>query len=234
VRPGLFAELGYNALTLSEDSWASGMLIGRTVTAESIEAYYDEAMPTDVITKKLFSVDEFERMAEAGILSEDCRYELIRGEVIEMPPPGSLHASRVKRLNRLFTSRLGESAIISVQDPVVLDRYSEPVPDLALLRSREDFYAVAHPSPEDVLLLVEVAESSLIWDRTTKAKLYAESGIVEYWLLDIRGDALIVHAQPQNGVYRNIVTVTRGETVQPQQFTGLLFTVAEILGPPET
>jgi Uma2 family endonuclease len=187
-------------------------------------------MSTDVITKKLFTVDEFERMAEVGILSEDCRYELIRGEVMEIARPGSPHASRVKRLIRLFTSRLGESVIVSVQDPVVLDRYSAPVPDVALLRSRDDFYASAHPSPDDVLLLVEVADSSLEWDRTIKAELYAETRIAEYWVLDVRGDALIVHANPQNGAYATILMLRRGETVRPQQLTGIVFTVDEILG----
>ena len=182
------------------------------------------------VTKKLFTVDEFERMAEVGILSEDCRYELIRGEVMEMARPGSPHASRVKRLNRLFTSRLGESVIVSVQDPVVLDRYSAPVPDVALLRSRHDFYASAHPSPEDVLLLVEVADSSLEWDRTVKAALYAETRIAEYWLLDIRGDALIVHSNPQNGAYATVVMLRRGETIQPHRVVGIVFTVDEILG----
>ncbi|HYR41478.1 MAG TPA: Uma2 family endonuclease, partial [Terriglobia bacterium] len=191
---------------------------------------YDEAMSTDVITKKLFTVDEFQRMGEVGILAEDCRYELIRGEVIEMPRPGSPHASRVKRLNRLFTSRLGESVIVSVQDPVILDRYSEPVPDVALLRPRVDFYASENPSPEDVLLLVEVADSSLKWDRTVKAELYAETKIAEYWVLDVRGGALIVHSNPQKGAYETIVTLCRGETIRPSQLSGIVFTVDEILG----
>jgi Uma2 family endonuclease len=187
-------------------------------------------MSADVITKKLFTVDEFQRMSEVGILSENSRHELIRGEVIEMPQVGSPHASRVKRLIRLFTTRLGESVIVSVQDPVILNRYSEPVPDLALLRSRNDFYASGHPSAEDVLLLVEVADTSLKWDQTVKAELYAEAGIAEYWLLDVRGDALIVHLNPHRGSYGNTVTLRRGENIQPQQLPGVVFTVGEILG----
>ena len=187
-------------------------------------------MPTDVIAKKLFTVDEFLRMEEAGILSDDCRYELIRGEVIEVSPPGSPHASRVKRLNRLFNTRLGESVIVSIQDPVVLDRYSAPLPDVASLRPKKDFYNEAHPQPEDVLLLVEVADSSLNWDRTVKAGLYAETRIAEYWLLDVRGDVLIVHADLRNGIYESISTRRRGETVIPRHLPAFEFTVDEILG----
>jgi Uma2 family endonuclease len=187
-------------------------------------------MPTDVIAKKLFTVDEFLRMEEAGILSDDCRYELIRGEVIEVPRPASAHASRVKRLIRVFTSRLGESVIVGVQDPVVLDRYSAPLPDVVLLRPKTDFYSEAHPESEDVLLLVEVADSSLNWDRTVKAGLYAETGIAEYWLLDVRGDALIVHSDLRNGMYASISTRRRGETVIPKQLPAFEFRVDDILG----
>ena len=187
-------------------------------------------MPTDVIAKKLFTVDEFHRMEEAGILSGDYRYELIRGEVIEMPRPGSAHASRVKRLIRVFTSRLGESVIVSVQDPVDLDCYSAPLPDVALLQPKKDFYYDAHPVPHDVLLLVEVSDSSLKWDQTVKANLYAETGIAEYWLLDVCGDALIVHSDLRNGIYQSISIRTRGETVVPKLLSAFEFAVAEILG----
>jgi Uma2 family endonuclease len=187
-------------------------------------------MPTDVIAKKLFTVDEFHRMEEAGILSGDCRYELIRGEVIEVPRPGSQHASRVNRLNRIFNNRLGESAIVSIQNPIVLDCYSAPLPDVALLRPKKDFYYEAHPEPEDVLLLVEVSDSSLKWDQTVKANLYAETGIAEYWVLDVRGDALIVHSDLRNGVYESVSTRRRGETVVLKKLPAFEFAVAEILG----
>ncbi|HEY2384147.1 MAG TPA: Uma2 family endonuclease [Terriglobia bacterium] len=187
-------------------------------------------MSTDVITKKLFTVDEFQRMQEAGILEEDRRYELIRGEILELPRPGPPHAGRVKRLNRLFTSKLGEAAIVSVQDPVVLERYSAPIPDLALLRPKRDFYAERHPRPEDILLVVEVADSSLKWDSTVKAELYAETGISEYWLLDIHGDALIVHSGLKNGIYESVIARHRGEAISAQLLPAFLFTIDEILG----
>src|SRR6185295_12549816 len=100
-------------------------------------------MSTETITKKLFTVDEFHRISDVGVLPENGRYELVRGEIIEMPLPESPHSSRVKRLNRVFTSRLGDSVIVSVQDSVILDEYSEVLPDVALLKPRDDFYEAA-------------------------------------------------------------------------------------------
>src|SRR5436309_995917 len=112
-------------------------------------------MPTETITKKLFTVDEFYRMSETGILAHDSRYELIRGEIFEMPRPGSPHAGTVKRLNHLFSLKLAEAAIVSLQDPVFLDLHSMPLPDIAVLKPRPDFYTKAHPSPSDILLVVK-------------------------------------------------------------------------------
>ena len=190
---------------------------------------YDRVMSTETVTKTLFTVEQFFRICEAGILPPDRRYELIRGEIMEMPGPNPPHAGRVKRLNRLLTSTFGELAIVSVQDPVILDRYSVPFPDLALLRPTPDFYTNAHPVPEDILLLIEVADTTVRRDSTIKADLYAEVGIGEYWLLDIPADSLIVYTNPANGAYQNIVTLHRGETVSPQQLPAT-FSVDEILG----
>jgi Uma2 family endonuclease len=112
------------------------------------------------VMRRLFTVDEYYQMAEAGILAEDDRVELIKGEIVEMSPISARHAARVKRLNRIFSRQLGERVIVCVQDPIRLNEYSEPEPDIALVQPRSDFYANAHPEPEDVLLLVEVAETS--------------------------------------------------------------------------
>lgn len=112
-------------------------------------------------------------MAQAGILAEDDRVELIDGDLIDMRPIGSRHAGAVSRLTSLFGAGVGAEAIVSVQNPVQLDRYSQPQPDLALLRPRADFYAESHPQPADVLLIVEVAEASLDYDRDVKVPLYA-------------------------------------------------------------
>src|SRR6185436_20550376 len=100
-------------------------------------------MPTETIARKLFTVDEFHRIWEAGVFPENGRYELVRGEIIEMPIPESPHSSRVKRLIRVFTSRLGDSVIVSIQDSVILDTHSEVLPDVALLKPRVDFYETA-------------------------------------------------------------------------------------------
>ena len=187
-------------------------------------------MSTETINKKLFTVDEYHRMAEVGILSEVGRFELIRGEIVEMTNPGSPHSSRVNRLNRLFTSRLGEFVIVSVQDPVRLDVQSEPMPDLALLKPRDDFYAEAHPSPEDVLLVVEISDTTVKYDSSVKATLYAKAGIPEYWLLDVTKDVLVVRTDPAAGAYRNVHILHRGEAISPQKLPSTSFSIDEILG----
>lgn len=192
---------------------------------------------TETVSKKLFTVDEFHRMWDAGILPESGRFELIRGEIIEMPPPGSPHASRVKRLIRLFTSRLGESVIVSVQDPFVIGLYSEPFPDVALLRPRDDFYEAAHPGPGDVLLVVEVSHYSASYDRNIKAPLYAEAGVPEYWQVDVLKESVTVRTDPKANKYQTVRILRRGETIESPQLQGVTFSVDDILGakqPPAT
>lgn len=128
------------------------------------------------VQRRRFTVDQYHQMAEAGVLTEADRVELIAGELLEMSPIGRRHAACVNRLTRLFTSLLGESAIISVQNPIALSVHSEPQPDMALLRPRADFYASGHPGPEDVWLVVEVAETSPEYDRQIKMPEYASAG----------------------------------------------------------
>lgn len=140
-------------------------------------------------------------MAQAGILAEDERVELIEGDLIDMTPIGSRHAGAVKRLASLLNAAVRGTAIVSVQDPIRLDRHSQPQPDLALLRPRADFYAEAHPQPADVLLIVEVAEASLDYDRDVKIPLYARYGIPEVWLLDVAGRSLTVYREPGSAGY---------------------------------
>ena len=188
-------------------------------------------MSTEAITKKLFTVDEYHRLADVGILSDTRRFELVRGEIIEMTIPGSAHSGRVNRLNFLFVSRLGQSVIVSGQNPVPLGTQSEPMPDLALLEPRSDFYTEAHPSPEDVLLVVEVSDTTVRYDSTIKASLYAEAGIPEYWLLDVNKDVLVVRVDPSDGEYRSVQILHRGEAVSPRKLPSTSFTVDEILGP---
>jgi Uma2 family endonuclease len=152
--------------------------------------------------RRLFTVDEFYQMAEAGILREDDRVELLNGEVVQMTPIGSRHAACVDRLARNFHDRVDRSVIVRVQSPVRLDDFSEPQPDLALLRFRSDFYADAHPRPADVLLIVEVADTSADLDRAVKVPLYARAGIPEFWIVDLAAKAVDVYQDGSAEGYR--------------------------------
>jgi Uma2 family endonuclease len=187
-------------------------------------------MPTEIITRKLFTVDEYHRMSDIGIFPEDKRFELIRGEIFEMPRAKPPHSGRVIRLTHLFTSRLGESVCVSVQNPSSIDDYSEPEPDLTLLKPRPDFYAASHPLPSDVLLMIEVSHTTLRFDTKIKAPLYAEAGIAEYWVLNIPENVVEVRTDPVNGRYTKVDIFKHGESISPRAFPGFSFKVEEILG----
>ncbi len=176
-----------------------------------------------------FSVADYDRMREAGILTEDDRVELIEGEVRVMSPIGPCHAALVKRLNALL-SRLADSAIVSVQDPIRLSDDSEPQPDLAVLCPRHDFYAQALPTPADVLLVIEIADTSVDYDRDEKIPLYAEAGIPEAWLIDATNDTIEQYTRPTGGQYREQQTLERGQTVTSQSVSKLKLRVNTIFG----
>jgi Uma2 family endonuclease len=187
-------------------------------------------MATETITRKLFTVDEYHRMWDIGIFPEDKRFELIRGEILEMPTAKPPHSGRVNRLNHLFTSRLGESVLVSIQNPSSIDDYSEPVPDVSLVKPRLDFYTSSHPLPEDVLLVIEISHTTLRFDTRIKAPLYAEAGILEYWILNIPQNVLEVFTEPVNGRYTKHEILKHGQTVSPLAFPEVTFRVDEILG----
>ena len=161
-----------------------------------------------LLQRHRLDVTDYYRMAEAGILGEDDRCELIEGEIIDMAPIGSEHASAVVRINHWLARGAADRAIVSVQNPVRLDRRSEPQPDIALLRYREDFYRHAHPGPDDVLLIVEVADTSARYDREIKLPLYARHGIPEVWIVDLRERRVDIHRQPEGSSYRESWTAT--------------------------
>ena len=186
--------------------------------------------PGAQVARHLFTVAESHRMGEAGIFGEDDRVELIDGEIVEMTPSGSPHASRVKRLTQLLVRRLGGRAIVQVQDPVVLGRLSEPRPDLAVLKPRADFYAARHPEPADILLIVEVADASRRFDRGVKTPLYARAGIRELWLVDLADEVIDVHRRPQRGTYREVARYRRGQRLAIGALPGCSFRVTDILG----
>ncbi|XSG84354.1 MAG: Uma2 family endonuclease, partial [Methylohalobius sp. ZOD2] len=149
------------------------------------------------------SVEEYRRMGEAGIFSEDDRVELIEGEIFDMTPIGHQHAGLVNRLNRLLVMAAGGRAVVSVQNPLRLSEQSEPQPDLALLKPRADDYQGAAATATDVLLVVEVADTSRDYDRTVKIPLYAQHDIPEAWLIDLPGKVVEVYRDPSPDGYRD-------------------------------
>ena len=169
-------------------------------------------------------------MAEAGILAEDDRLELIEGEIVRMSPIGSRHAACVDRLTALFTARLAKRAIVRVQNPIVVNRRSEPQPDLTILKLRPDFYATKHPGPRDILLVVEVVDSSAANDRTTKLPLYARAGIREVWIVDVVREVLEVYRQPALQSFRTTMQLKRGQRIAPIVFPRTLLRVSDVLG----
>lgn len=189
----------------------------------------------EAVTRRRFTIDEYHRMGEAGILGDDERLELIAGHIVVREPIGSRHAGTVDRLNRLWTSRLGERAIVRVQNPVVLpDEASELQPDVMLLAPRADFYTAAHPTPPDVLLLIEVADTSLLLDRRVKMPLYARAGIREAWLCDLTTGRVDVHRGVTAGRYASVRTFSSAQRLTVETLPDISVTVGELLGAPSS
>lgn len=182
------------------------------------------------IAKHWFTVAEYNRMGETGILTEDDRVELVEGEIIEMSPIGRRHAACVGRLTNLLGRLLAEKAIVWVQNPIVLNDYSEPQPDVALLRRRDDFYENSLPTPDDVLLVVEVADTTVEYDRQIKVPLYARAGIAEVWIVNLVDEQIEIHAQPAGEAYQSKRVARRGETINSPGAFNLTLGVDDILG----
>jgi Uma2 family endonuclease len=179
-----------------------------------------------------FTVHDYYRMARAGILHEDDRVELIEGEVIEMPPIGSHHTAIVERLNWLFSQKLDlTQTLIRVQDPVRLSPDTEPQPDIALVPFREDFYRLRHPGPDELLLVIEVADSSLAYDQDIKVPLYARSGVPEIWVVDVASSAVDIFRQPQaNGYSDHRRVEDSGAWLSPVKLPSLSIQLQDIVG----
>ena len=177
-----------------------------------------------------FSLEEYEQMIEFGILTEDDRVELIRGEIVDKMTISEAHAACVKRLNNDFCRIIGSQAIVSVQDPVVILR-SRPEPDVVLLVPREDFYGDSHPQVSDILLLIEVADSSLNHDRTDKLALYAEAGVREYWIANLIDTCVEVHRQPRpDGTYAEQRVLRPGEMLEIAALPSVSVAVDQVFG----
>ena len=186
-------------------------------------------MAVDVAAaRRLFTRGEYHRMGEAGILRPTDRVELIRGEVVEMSPIGRRHYAFVNNLNQLLTVRLAGRAIVAVQGPIALADDTEPEPDVAIIRRRVVPYKEREAHAEDALLLIEVAESSLAYDRSTKLRLYAAAGIPEYWVVDCVAESVEVHRTPDAGGFRGVSSVAGTGTVAVQAFPDVTLTLAEI------
>lgn len=181
-----------------------------------------------VPAKHRLTATEFRRMAQVGILREDDRIELIEGELIDMAPIGSNHASVVARLNAWLAAAAGGRFIVFPQNPISLSAHSEPQPDLALLASRDDYYRAALPTSEDVFLLVEVADTTLDYDKTTKVPLYARSGIPEVWLVNLRDQVVEVFREPTAQGYARVTRIERDQRIASLAFPDLVLRPEEL------
>ncbi len=179
-----------------------------------------------------FTVEEYQRMGETGILREDDRVELIDGQVVKMTPIGPPHAGTVTALNRLLARAIGDRAVLNVQNPVVLSGFSEPQPDLTLLMPPEETYRRRHPEPRDVLLLIEVSDTSGPYDRGVKLALYAESGIPEYWIVDVARNVIEIYRSPSGDHYAPVEEHRPGDLLSPEALPGIEIAVSEVLGTP--
>lgn len=180
--------------------------------------------------KNHFTVSEYERMGETGMFPPDARVELIEGEIIEMSPIRSGHAAAVDLAARSLMQNTVEFAIVRIQNPIVLNDFSEPQPDISLLKYRSDFYREAHPRSDDVLLVIEIAETTVHFDRHVKMPLYARAGIPEALLFNLPEDRLEYFAGPEMGVYQVNRVLNRGEWFESTNVPGLTLDIAMVLG----
>lgn len=181
------------------------------------------------VSPKRFRVEEFRKMMEAGILPEESGWEILDGFLIDKIKIGSRSAGTIKKVARIFGQLVGNSTLLSIHNPIHLNQYNEPEPDIALLKPRADFYAESHPTPADVLLLVEVSDSTVEYDREIKKKLYAEAGIQEFWLVDLKNDTIEVYTQPKNGNYYSARILEAEETIKSTTIENLTLPINEIL-----
>ncbi len=183
------------------------------------------------LLRRLFRVDEFHRMAEAGVFGEADRLELVDGEIVRMTPISSRHAGCVMRLNDWFGQHVRTRVIVSVQNPAVLTEQTELYPDIALLERRSDFYSESLPQPADVLLIVEVADTTADYDRQVKVPRYASVGIHEVWVVDLPQSAIDVYRQPAAARYTEHQRLRPGESLPIPGASDHRLSVKEALGP---
>lgn len=174
-----------------------------------------------------FDVDDYHRLAEAGVLSPEARVELIEGDIVDTAPIGWRHINAFNRLTKLLVVGAGDRAVVSVQNSVRLSRFSEPQPDLALL-DPSYLQQRRHPEPADALLVIEVAESSLAFDRSIKADLYARSGVRECWVVDVARETIEILRAPRDGRFTERLTLAGGDMASPLALPELAVAVANV------
>ncbi len=195
--------------------------------AQQVERQQESAVQP---TRRRFTVEEYYKMAEVGILSEDDRVELIDGEIVAMTPIGVRHAFCVNKLTAFFHRLLPDDVIIQVQNPIRLHRHAEVQPDVTVVRQRDYVRLQQHPGPEDVLLAVEVSDTTLSWDRRVKLPLYAQAGIPEVWIINLQQERIEVHSQPEGGAYKTVRRLRRGQSVAVPGSAEAKLKVEDVLG----
>ena len=180
---------------------------------------------------RLLTVQEYHRMAEIGILDEDERVELLAGQIVKMAAKGTAHGAAIARTKILLDNRLGEQIFVRLQDPVRLNNYSEPEPDISVVIPDPLYYEDHHPTPSEIYLIIEVADTTLRTDCGIKATIYAQSGIADYWVLDVNNRQLHVFREPNQDGYQSIVVLGDDASISPLQFPGISFMVRDMLRP---
>jgi Uma2 family endonuclease len=181
--------------------------------------------------QRLFTASEYQHLVDTGVLNEDERIELIEGRIVRMPPKNLDHALATKRANRCLASALGERAIISVQDPILLNDFSEPEPDLVLVAPPDERYLENHPKPKDIFLVLEIADSSLAYDREIKCPLFAQNGIIHFCLLNLQNRELEDYREPGPNGYRRKQTYSEAESFNLVAFPRISIKVKDLLPP---
>jgi Uma2 family endonuclease len=198
----------------------------KTATKRRERKPTDERMPK----RRLFTIEEYLRLEQVGILHEDDPVELINGEIVLMAAQGSRHSGCISWLIAFFAPRIVGRAILSAQSTMSVPPRSGPEPDVVLLRYRDDFYRTRLADPDDVLLIIEVADTTLAYDCGLKRQIYEEGGIREFWIVDLQGERLIVHRGLRDGRYADVTEVGCGGAVSPLEFPDITLSVDEILG----
>jgi Uma2 family endonuclease len=179
-------------------------------------------------TRLAISIERYRKMAATGVLTPDDRVELIEGDILTLAPIGTRHADITLLLNEHLVLGVGRAGVVGPGQPIDLGNYSEPEPDLTVLKRRNERYRHAHPTAEDVLLIVEVADTSLALDQGPKRALYAQFDVPEYWVIDIPNERAWVYRQPSRGIFQETHELSAGDVLSPASFPGIQISVAEL------